>query len=56
MASHRVTYRRTNRRTNRNIQVRGYKEEGTITTPLCMTVLNDLDHLRLPQTTMRGST
>jgi len=52
---HRLTYRRTN---HRNIHVRGYKEEGTITTPFDMTVLNDLDrfHLamdaidRLPQT------
>ena len=52
---HRLTYRRTN---HANIHVRGYKEEGTITTPFDMTVLNDLDrfHLvmdtieRLPQT------
>lgn len=52
---HRLTYRRTN---HPNIHVRGYKEEGTITTPFDMTVLNDLDrfHLvmdaidRLPQT------
>ena len=52
---HRLTYRRTN---HQNIHVRGYKEEGTITTPFDMTVLNDLDrfHLvidtidRLPQT------
>ncbi|ASF46630.1 phosphoketolase family protein [Methylovulum psychrotolerans] len=52
---HRLTYRRTN---HDNIHVRGYKEEGTITTPFDMTVLNDLDrfHLvmdaidRLPQT------
>jgi len=52
---HRLTYRRTN---HGNIHVRGYKEEGTITTPFDMTVLNDLDrfHLamdtidRLPQT------
>ncbi|MDZ4324726.1 MAG: phosphoketolase, partial [Pseudomonas sp.] len=56
---HRLTYRRTN---HRNIHVRGYKEEGTITTPFDMTVLNDLDrfHLtmdaidRLPQTGERG--
>jgi phosphoketolase len=35
---HRLTYRRTN---HGNIHVRGYKEEGTITTPFDMTVLND---------------
>ena len=52
---HRLTYRRTN---HHNIHVRGYKEEGTITTPFDMTVLNEMDrfHLvmdaidRLPQT------
>jgi xylulose-5-phosphate/fructose-6-phosphate phosphoketolase len=56
---HRLTYRRTN---HDNIHVRGYKEEGTITTPFDMTVLNDLDrfHLamdaidRLPQTGDQG--
>ena len=56
---HRLTYRRTN---HDNIHVRGYKEEGTITTPFDMTVLNELDrfHLvmeaihRLPQTGEKG--
>ncbi len=56
---HKLTYRRVN---HHNIHVRGYKEEGTITTAFDMTVLNDLDrwHLvmsaidRLPQTGERG--
>ena len=56
---HRLSYCRTN---HHNIHVRGYKEEGTITTPFDMTVLNDLDrfHLvmdtidRVPQTGERG--
>jgi xylulose-5-phosphate/fructose-6-phosphate phosphoketolase len=56
---HRLTYRRTN---HGNIHGRGYKEEGTITTPFDMTVLNDLNrfHLvmdtidRLPQTGDKG--
>jgi len=41
---HRLAYRRTN---HDNIHVRGYKEEGTITTPFDMTVLNDLDRFHL---------
>jgi xylulose-5-phosphate/fructose-6-phosphate phosphoketolase len=43
---HRLTYRRTN---HRNIHVRGYKEEGTITTPFDMTVLNEMDRFDLVQ-------
>jgi xylulose-5-phosphate/fructose-6-phosphate phosphoketolase len=57
---HRLTYRRSN---HANIHVRGYQEEGTITTPFDMTVLNELDrfHLvisavdRLPQTGAAGA-
>jgi xylulose-5-phosphate/fructose-6-phosphate phosphoketolase len=41
---HRLTYRRTN---HHNFHVRGYKEEGTITTPFDMAVLNDLDRFHL---------
>lgn len=41
---HRLTYRRTN---HENLHVRGYKEEGTITTYFDMTVLNDLDRFHL---------
>ena len=58
---HRLTYRRNN---HGNLHVRGYKEEGTITTAFDMTVLNELDrfHLamaaidRLPQTGYQGTT
>jgi len=43
---HRLTYRRSN---HHNIHVRGYKEEGTITTPFDMTVLNQMDRFDLVQ-------
>ena len=57
---HRLTYRRTN---HGNIHVRGYKEEGTITTNFDMTVLNEMDrfHLvidvvnRMPETGSKGA-
>jgi xylulose-5-phosphate/fructose-6-phosphate phosphoketolase len=57
---HRLTYRRTN---HSNIHVRGYKEEGTITTNFDMTVLNEMDrfHLvidvinRLPELDSKGA-
>ena len=42
---HQLTYRRT----NQNLHVRGYKEEGTITTPFDMRVQNDLDRFHLVQ-------
>jgi len=41
---HRLTYRRTN---HANLHVRGYKEEGTTTTPFDMVVLNDMDRFHL---------
>jgi xylulose-5-phosphate/fructose-6-phosphate phosphoketolase len=41
---HRLTYRRTN---HKNLHVRGYKEEGTTTTPFDMVVLNELDRFSL---------
>jgi xylulose-5-phosphate/fructose-6-phosphate phosphoketolase len=41
---HRLTYRRTN---HENLHVRGYKEEGTTTTPFDMVVLNDIDRFHL---------
>ena len=41
---HRLTYRRTN---HKNLHVRGYKEEGTTTTPFDICVLNDLDRFHL---------
>ena len=43
---HRLTYRRTN---HKNLHVRGYKEEGTTTTPFDMVVRNDLDRFHLVQ-------
>ena len=41
---HRLTYRRTN---HANLHVRGYKEEGTTTTPFDMVVLNEMDRFHL---------
>ncbi len=46
---HQLTYRRTN---HGNLHVRGYKEEGTITTTFDMTVLNDLDRFHLVMDTI----
>jgi xylulose-5-phosphate/fructose-6-phosphate phosphoketolase len=46
---HRLTYRRHN---HENLHVRGYKEEGTITTPFDMTVLNDMDRFHLVMDTI----
>jgi xylulose-5-phosphate/fructose-6-phosphate phosphoketolase len=46
---HRLTYRRAN---HANLHVRGYKEEGTITTPFDMAVLNDLDRFHLVSDTI----
>ncbi len=46
---HRLTYRRKN---HNNIHVRGYKEEGTTTTPFDMTVLNGLDRFHLVQSVL----
>jgi xylulose-5-phosphate/fructose-6-phosphate phosphoketolase len=43
---HRLTYRRRN---HRNLHVRGYKEEGTTTTPFDMVALNDLDRFHLAE-------
>jgi xylulose-5-phosphate/fructose-6-phosphate phosphoketolase len=43
---HRLTYRRTN---HKNLHVRGYKEEGTTTTPFDMVVLNEMDRFHLVQ-------
>jgi xylulose-5-phosphate/fructose-6-phosphate phosphoketolase len=48
---HRLTYRRTN---HDNLHVRGYKEEGTTTTPFDMTVLNDMDRFHLAADVVDG--
>ncbi len=47
---HRLTYRRQN---HGNLHVRGYKEEGTTTTPFDMTVLNDIDRFHLAEDVIR---
>ncbi|OJH40475.1 phosphoketolase family protein [Cystobacter ferrugineus] len=49
---HKLTYNRTN---HGNIHVRGYKEEGTTTTPFDMTVLNDMDRYTLARDAIRLS-
>ncbi len=49
---HRLTYRRNG---HHNIHVRGYKEEGTVTTPFDMYVLNDLDRFHLVSDASRRS-
>ncbi|HEX6626791.1 MAG TPA: phosphoketolase family protein [Gemmatimonadaceae bacterium] len=47
---HRLTYRRHN---HDNLHVRGYKEEGTTTTPFDMTVLNDMDRFHLAEDALK---
>ncbi len=47
---HRLAYRRRN---HDNLHVRGYKEEGTTTTPFDMVVVNDMDRFHLVQDTLR---
>ncbi len=49
---HRLTYRRHN---HGNLHVRGYKEEGTTTTPFDMTVLNDMDRFHLAEDAIKRS-
>ena len=49
---HRLTYRRTN---HANLHVRGYKEEGTTTTPFDMVVLNELDRFHLVEDVIKRS-
>ena len=44
-----LVYGMTYRRTNRNLHVKGYKEEGTVTTPFDMRVQNELDRFHLVQ-------
>ena len=48
---HRLTYRPTN---HKNLHVRGYKEEGTTTTPFDRVVLNDLDRFHLVEDIIDG--